>query len=181
MTKKILPTPEQLRELLRYDPETGKLFWKERNGVNHPSGCRDVKRWNSRHAGKEALTASNAGGYRYGNVMSTSLLAHRVAWAIMMAHWPNEEIDHINGVRDDNRWSNLRSASRTENARNHKRVSGASYLKGVAPMGRSGKYQARIYSNGKLLYLGAYESEESAHRAYLSAANQLHGEFVRKE
>lgn len=174
-------TPEMLRELLDYNPETGKLYWKERDGLNHPAGYKDVNRWNSRHAGKEALTANNAGGYKYGNVMSTSLLAHRVAWAIMTGSWPSEEVDHINWRRGDNRWCNLRSASRTENARNHKRVSGSVYLKGVSPIKRSIKYQARIYSNGKLLYLGAYESEEDAHQAYMAAANKLHGEFVRTE
>ena len=69
MNTKSLPSPEMLNKLLRYDAETGKLFWKER----HPSffeGCEiKSKRWNNRFSGKEALTAIETYGYKHGHIL----------------------------------------------------------------------------------------------------------------
>ena len=75
MAKRQLPSPEALRQLLRYDPETGKLFWRDRHDMG--------PQWNGRYAGAEALGAvCKKDGYKRGNLGRSSLRAHRVIWAI---------------------------------------------------------------------------------------------------
>ena len=103
------PTPEELRELLRYEPETGKLYWLPRT-----SGW---KGFNATYAGKEAFTATDSGGYRIGSLNKARYRAHQVIWALAHGDWP-EVIDHINGDRSDNRIENLRNATDAENRKN---------------------------------------------------------------
>lgn len=104
-----LPSPELLRKLLRYDPETGKLFWKPRN---------ERVQWDARWAGKEAFTNLSLNGYKFGRIYYKGYFAHRVAWAISFQEWPNGQIDHINGIRHDNRIKNLRVVSQSDNSKN---------------------------------------------------------------
>ena len=101
---------ETLRLVLKYDPETGRLFWRERH--HGMFSCERVANsWNARHSGKPAFTAKNAYGYHVGSVNGDILQAHRVAWAIASGKDAPDEIDHINGDRSDNRLSNLRPVS----------------------------------------------------------------------
>ena len=177
MTKRILPTPEQLRELLRYEPETGKLFWKERPreacATNRSFGI-----WKSRFAGKEALACIDE-GYKTGFMFSSKQRAHRVAWAIYYGQWPKDQIDHINQDRSDNRISNLREAANCQNQWNISvRSSSRTGLKGVGF--RNGKYLARICVEGNRIFLGYFPTKESAHAAYCNAAEKYHGKFARK-
>ncbi|ABX36723.1 Pathogenesis-related transcriptional factor and ERF protein [Delftia acidovorans SPH-1] len=181
MAARILPTPEQLRELLRYEPDTGKLFWKER-GLDFSRCKSQQQRWNTRHAGKEALTSINNSGYRNGHVLNSAVLAHRVIWAMETGKWPDVDIDHKSGDRLDNRWSNLRQATKLQNARNKAKTKGTTFgLKGVAAVAGSLRFQARISVLGKLLYLGIFDTAEAAHAAYCEAAKKYHGEFARTE
>ena len=121
MASKALPSPEVLRQLLRYEPETGKLFWRER-GVEwfedeaRLSARSRAKAWNTRNAGRQA---NYPGGHGYDTVrvLWRALMAHRVVWMIAMGEVP-EEIDHINGIKSDNRIVNLRNVSRAENLKN---------------------------------------------------------------
>lgn len=112
---------EIVRELLRYEPETGRLFWLPRDikwfDGNKYAADRCWKSWNARDAGTEAFTSTNSNGYRSGAILRRTHLAHRVIWALVHGEWP-EEIDHINGIRDDNRLVNLRSVTRSENTKN---------------------------------------------------------------
>jgi hypothetical protein len=107
-------------------------------------------------------------------------MAHRLAW--VLAHGENppadKQIDHINKKRDDNRLSNLRLASGTENRING-RLSprNSTGMRGVYPM--RGRYAARIKClDGRRHFLGSFDTPEQAHHAYMKAAKALHGEFA---
>lgn len=178
MTKRSLPTPEQLRELLTYDPETGKLFWKFRP-VDFFKTEKDFKIWNKKFSGKEAFT-SNVAGYKTGSVLCVYLRAHRVIWAMHYGAWPADQIDHINMRRSDNRICNLREASPVDNLRNKKRYSNnSSGFKGVSLHKETGKWRARIHTGKHHRSLGLFFTPEEASSAYAEAAKMHHGEFAR--
>lgn len=125
MADKALPSPEVLRQLLRYEPETGKLFWLDRPLSFFKAGAKSAewgqRKWNSRYAGQEAFTAVRNTGYYHGRIFDVGCQAHRVAWAIHHGQWPLGEVDHINGDRKDNRICNLRDIPKAHNQRNMKR------------------------------------------------------------
>jgi hypothetical protein len=93
--------------------------------------------------------------------------AHRLIWAMVTGEYPVEEIDHWNGVKADNRWDNLREATRGNNQ--HNRVRGEF----VGTHLRKGKWQARINVDGKRINLGNFKTREEAHEAYLQARERL--------
>lgn len=155
MSDRDLPSIDYLRQRLRYEPETGKLYWQA-----HPS-C--SVRWNTRYAGTEALGTINESGHKYGSVSACKLKAHRVVWALHHGVWPEGEIDHINQQPADNRIENLRVATKSLNMRNAARsranTSGAT---GVVWYKRKSKWHARITVDGKQRSLGYYDSFEDA-------------------
>ena len=175
----IHPIPAQLRELLRYDPDSGKLFWKERS-LDQCSNERTMRAFNAQFAGKEAFTADNGDGYRCSHIFGRTYRAHRVIWAMVHDYWPENQIDHINGRRDDNRLSNLRHLSHAENQQNRKPKTGClSSLKGVTYIRRSKRWQARICANGVRRHLGVFDTQEQAHAAYCKASEIYHGDCGR--
>ena len=179
MAAKPLPSPEVLRQLLRYEPETGKLFWRERGPEIAPDE-RLRKAWNTSWAGKEAFTCIAPVGYRQGNILQRRQYAHRVAWVLHFGEWPHMHIDHVNGDRTDNRIVNLRLASRSNNQHNQGiRKSNTSGFKGVSWNRQCQKWSAWIRCRGMSHYLGLYPTPEEAHAAYCEAAERLHGEFAR--
>lgn len=130
MTTRDLPSPENLRQLLRYDPATGKLYWLPRavemfNDMRLSDGrWRKAEVvchwWNTRFAGKEALTSRIQSGYPSGAVGKKYVAAHRAAWCLHYGEWPSGFIDHINGDRADNRIGNLRVVDNRTNCKNQK-------------------------------------------------------------
>jgi hypothetical protein len=173
---KPLPSPELLRKLLRYEPETGKLFWLSRTLDIVPNE-RNMNSFNSQFAGKEAFIADNGEGYRKGGIFRRTYKAHRVIFAIAYGRWPTHEIDHINGNKADNRLCNLREATRSQNQRNRKPRGGASKYKGVY---KKGNYWASaICFNGAQLHLGTFKNELDAYAAYCAASKKHHGEYGR--
>lgn len=106
---------EALREFLRYEPETGNLYWLPRD-AKWFTADRHCKGWNRRNAGR-LVVCSGRLGYSVVHIYSRTFLAHRVIWAIVHGEWP-DEIDHIDGDPTNNRLENLRAVSRQENARN---------------------------------------------------------------
>ena len=120
-----LPSIKLLRKLVRYEPNTGKLFWSKRTpdmfkpkGKKSAEGC--CANWNSRYAGKEAFIFQGPNGHLYGRFFKKGIFAHRVAWAIYYGEWPKNYIDHINGIAFDNRIDNLRDVTHQENMKNAK-------------------------------------------------------------
>lgn len=182
MAERILPTPEQLRELLRYEPDTGRLFWKERPREMFKSEQSHAA-WNTRYAGREAFTATGNHGYRTGSVNNKMYTAHRVIWAIVYGDWPENQIDHANAIRTDNRISNLRDATQQENNRNLRLTkANTSGFKGVSWHAGTGKWRSSIKTNnGEGVHLGLFATPESAHAAFCEAARKYHGEFARFE
>ena len=175
MAAKALPCPTMLRLVLRYEPETGKLFWKERpvwmfKNDKYPA-ARNAKRWNTAWAGREALAADDGKGYRRGSLLGTRQRAHVVIMAIMTGEWPSGDIDHINRVRSDNRFCNLREVSHAENCRN---MSLSSHNKtgatGVRRAATNGKFLASIKIPGQNPHLGTFDSFDEAVAARQRAA-----------
>lgn len=178
MAKRQLPSPEELRQLLRYEPETGKLFWLPRPREMFATS-RAFGLWNTRFAGQEAFTSLNNNGYRHGKVFGIGLLASRVIWAMQTDAWPTEHVDHRDTDRSNNRWDNLRSATHAQNMHNQGGRRSSSGLKGVHWDKRDRKWRAQIMRDGKKHFLGNFTSAEAAHEAYKVAAGRLHGEFAR--
>lgn len=181
MAARILPTPEQLRELLRYEPDTGKLFWRQRPREMFNSD-RSAATWNKRFAGQQAFATKHRRGYLCGVVSYEKVLAHRAAWALHHGEWPAEQIDHVNGIKTDNRIANLRAATHAENLHNMRAHTGnPSKLKGVTFDKARGRWMARIMTDRKELNLGRFDTPEEAHAAYCAAAQKHHGEFAKTQ
>lgn len=178
------PDPAILNQLLRYDAETGKLFWLQRSSemfkgeVQTPEHCAD--RWNSRCAGQEALSSITARGYRAGKIFGRMFYAHRVIWAMQTGEWPSALIDHKDTDRSNNRWDNLRQATPSQNQHNKRLTSAnSSGIKGVSRHKRSGKWQANISLHGKQKHLGVFDSIEQAEHRVNAARCALHLEYGR--
>jgi hypothetical protein len=182
MAEKALPSPEVLRQLLRYEPETGKLFWRER-GPEWFSRCTDkrghewaMRKWNGHYSGVEALRASKGNGYSYGTLLGRNVLSHRVAWAIHHGRWPSMFIDHKNGIRNDNRLENLREVDLETNTRNRKAAS-VNDWPGVGFYNQ--KWVARIRRGPKSIHLGTFSTQSEAVAARKEAEDNLWGAHVR--
>lgn len=107
--------------------------------------------------------------------------AHRLAWFYAYGVWPQDQIDHRNGIRSDNRICNLREATNSLNKANERRrTDNTSGFKGVHRR-ENGRWRARIGVGNRRLALGDFDTPEAAHTAYCQAAAQHFGEFARAE
>ena len=170
---KELPDPKLLRKLLRYDPDTGKLFWRIRTEEIAPAR-QSLKTWNSRYANREAFTSVDAYGYKVGNIQKIQYKAHRVIFAMHCLCWPYGEIDHVNGNRADNKIENLREVSREQNQRNVKLKS--TNTTGNCVVGwdkRLGKWSARIGHGKTFRGLGYFEKKGDAIAARKQAETEM--------
>lgn len=161
------PTAEQLGQLLTYDPIAGTFTWK-------------VDRNQLAKAGM-AAGYTRRDGYLVINVSGRGQLGHRLAWLLMTGHWPEKMVDHINGDPSDNRWSNLREATRSQNMMNMVAVPprNTSGVKGVSFSKRFGVFEAYITVDGHRVKLGMHRTLEAAAAARRAAEKQLFGEFAR--
>lgn len=164
-------SPAEIKELLDYAPDTGVFVWRLRT-----PDCRNNRHFNSCFAGKIAGCCGSH-GYWHIRVHRKLYLAHRVAYAIMTGQWPEDEIDHINGVLVDNRWINLRPATHQQNMMNMKYREGKR-TKGIYDH-PSGMFQAEIRANGKRISLGYFWDREQAIAVRKAAEMRLHGEYRR--
>lgn len=120
------------------------------------------QRWNKVWSGKEALGSVGVTGAKSGCVLGKPILAHRAAWVLHYGKWPDGEIDHINGVRTDNRICNLRDVDKGGNQRNAtRRKDNTSGYAGVYKWKK--RYLAHIRIDGKLKVIGRFDTAEEAH------------------
>lgn len=167
-----LVAPSVLRELLSYDAETGALVWKTRP-LKHCRTEAEMKRWNTRFAGKPAFQKLTKLGYLTGTVFDVCYFAHRVAWALHYGVWPDGQIDHINGRQTDNRIGNLRAVTHRENGRNQKHhARNTSGVMGVHWHRRLRKWWVRISVNGARVDLGLFTDFEAACEARRTAEKE---------
>jgi len=160
-------TAELARELLAYDPMSGRVSWR-------------VTLSHSRVAGLEAGGVSKRDGYHRLAIEGKSYLTHRVIWLIVTGEWPHDRLDHKNRICDDNRWENLRQASHSQNMANRrKNITSKSPYKGVTFDRESGKWLAQFQKDRKRVKLGRFKTPEEAHAAYVARSRASFGEFAR--
>lgn len=157
-------TVEFLRQALSYDKDTGRLFWKQERPLSHFKTPAVAQRWHTVYSGKETGLSISKHGYCQMNLSGNVMRVHRVVWAIHHGEWPNEQIDHINGIRTDNRISNLRLANQSENRRNAAiHSNNASGCSGVYFDNQSRKWRARINSKKRrYIHLGSFKDLNQA-------------------
>lgn len=114
-------------------------------------------------------------GYRQVRLNKRLYSESRLIWLWVYGVLPKNEIDHINGIRDDNRIQNMRDATRAENVRNQ--GSRGPNLKGTSR--RKNRWIAQIGANYKRIHLGVFDTEREAHAAYCEAARALYGDFAK--
>ena len=152
----------QLKSLLSYDPNTG-VFTRLKDISNVKSGS--------------VAGSLDAEGYWRIKFQKDSYLAHRLAFYFMGVE-PPEYVDHRNGNKADNRWSNLRGVTFVSNVHNQKRrKNNLSGFKGVSYHKRMGKWAGKITIRYEQKHLGYFDTPEEAHEAYKKAADKYHGDF----
>jgi hypothetical protein len=167
-----LVSPEQLRDLIDYNPASGRMTWRVRPECLFRTPG-EARRWNGLYAGKPAGTAIDGQGYLQIKIFSRCYLSHRVAWAVHYGAWP-QIIDHKNHVKSDNRLRNLRSVSRLVAQRNQSQHrSNSSGFTGVAFHRKTGKWMAFIKDRGSQVNLGYFDQIEDAVAARRAAERRL--------
>lgn len=157
----------ELTSLLRYCPDTGVFRWACNRSHNALRG--DI-------AGYQHLK-----GYWAISIRGKQYLAHRLAWFYFYKRWPVKQIDHINGVKDDNRISNLRLATNAQNAQNLKKPH-CDNKSGFLGVYRNGKgWSAQLTCSGNKIHLGTFGTPEEANAVYLREKEQMHPFFVASE
>lgn len=160
-------TVERLRELLHYNPDTGIFTWinpsSNRIKVGSIANCKD------------------AYGYVVIRIDNKLYKAHRLAWLYCFNELPELSLDHINGIKNDNRLDNLRECSAQDNCRNkNKQSNNTSGYVGVNYYPTYNKYRASITVNKSTLHIGYYNTAKEASLAYENRARSLFGEFKRE-
>lgn len=158
-------TQEELKLNLTYDPERGSF--------THNRTVNQVK------IGSIAGTKDTK-GYIQIRINGKKYLAHRLAWLYMTGEFPKLIIDHINGVKDFNIFSNLREATCQQNSINSKVKSNSlSGIKGIS-LTKNGTYRITMRIDRKQIYIGTFKDLEFAQLVYGEAQSKYHGEFARK-
>lgn len=153
-------TADEVRKLFDYRAEDGALIRRIRRGCQH--------------AGTIAGTPHSR-GYIQISISGCFYLAHRLVWLHVHGEWPKEDIDHINGIKTDNRVENLRDVSpgtNTENMRRPRADNTSGYL-GVSK-DNTGYWAAKINVSRKTIYIGRYATPELAYQAYVHTKRKLH-------
>lgn len=158
-------TQEYVKSILHYNPETGIFTWiKARPKIN----VGDIAGF------------LNGQGYWCVKINARRYPAHRLAIFYMTGQWPPNHTDHIDMKRANNKWENIRPATRTENFGNQTKYSNnKSGIKGVCWDKDAQKWLAQIQINNKKIKLGRYTNIDDAAKAYADAAAKYFKEFAR--
>ena len=149
-----------LKQLLHYDEDTGLFHWIKTN-----TNCVFVG----------TVAGSNGGkGYLQIQINGKCYKAHRLAWLYVYGEMPSSQIDHVNGIRNDNRINNLRLATSFQNIQNQKKAQKHNKTGFLGVTKKNGKYVARIGINNQRKWLGYYDTPELAHAVYLDEKRKLH-------
>lgn len=138
--------------------------------------------WKNLPKNSKSTLGSNFGtlyksGYIRGYLLGKMLLEHRLIWLYHYGEWPKDQLDHINGIRSDNRIENLREVTISQNSYNQKHNGGKSRYKGVTTgTQRSKPWRAHITLNGKTRHLGYFDTEIEAAKAYDNEAKRIFSE-----
>jgi len=152
---------KRLLEIVIFEPTTGLFRWTiTRCGVQ----------------GGRIAGSPNKAGYIYLKLDGIRYSAHRVAWFWTTGKWPENQIDHIDGDKANNRIANLRESTVSENAQNQTKAQrrSAAGLLGVAWIKKSRTWCAYIGINGKQYAIGSFDTPEAAHQAYLEEKRKVH-------
>jgi hypothetical protein len=161
--RKTILDAKDLHNFLILDADTGTLFWKKRS----------CSRFNGNYAGKMAGTL-NKEGYVCLRLLGKTLLAHRVIFAMHEGRWPSNQVDHINGIKTDNRPCNLRDVRISENLKNQKmRANNKSGITGVYWVPQKKKWAASISDSGKSVKLGLFKTIDEATMVRRQAEKRL--------
>lgn len=156
---------KELKRVLHYNELNGVFTWLVRRGNKKPG---DIAGYTDINIGYHMI--------RYKGVL---YLSHRLAWFYMTGEFPTDQIDHINGVRCDNRFINLRESSNQQNNCNKTLTkANTSGVKGVYWHKSANKWSAEVLKNYKKYYLGLFDNLEDAEKAVINKRNELHEEFV---
>lgn len=154
---------DDVRRVLRYDPQTGDFFWR----VNRTNGVK---------AGDRA--GCRRGEYWVISIFNVSYRAQRLAFLYMTGEFPSDYVDHINGKKLDNRWDNLRPATNAQNQHNRAGTGGACGIKNVTYVARRRKYQVSLKVFGREKFIGYYQDCELAELVATEARNKYHGPYA---
>jgi hypothetical protein len=161
-------TQEHLKSLLDYDQSTGVFTWKSKD-QKHLT-------WNKRYSGTQAGTLKADSGYIIISINKKPYRAHRLAWLYTYGEMPTNQLDHINGIRNDNRLINLRDTQQGENHKNKRLLTTNKTGYHGITLHPSGKYRVKAWSKNVQYNLGYYKKLEDAVivRKQFEATNGYH-------
>jgi len=158
-------TQEYLKECLTYNPNTGIFTWNIRP-LSHFKTKRSWNIWNSRYSNTKSGSVSKKLGYLFIGINSKSYYAHRLAFLFQEGYLPENQVDHMDRVRSNNKWDNLREVSVSCNMQNCMLAkNNTSGITGVHWDKKLNKWESRIFINSKSKRLGLFDNFEDAVRA----------------
>lgn len=154
-------TERELKKIIHYDEITGMFEW-----IGYRQGTKKGKK----------LGQITQYGYLLVEINGRNYRLHRLAWFYIYGYWPKVYIDHINGIKTDNRICNLREADRSQNMQNQKKAQSINKtgLLGVYPSTKSKTFRSIITINNRRIELGSFKTKEEAHEAYIKAKREIH-------
>lgn len=158
-------TQELLKEYVHYDPITGIFILKKKWQLKTTRGVKEVG---------TTLGYPDGKGHIHFSVLGKKYKAHRLAWLYIYGEWPSDQVDHINGVKFDNRIGNLRVVNNSQNQSNRRAIRSSSGYKGVFFTRKTGKWIAQFNK----VHLGTFSTPEEAARAYDVYVLEHKGEYA---